>query len=373
VFVVGALAVLIRAELNLERTGLGLAISLFWAASALSAVPLGRLAQRISPAFLIPLSSLGLGSALLGLALSHTVLEISLWMVLAGVCGAAMQLAIARLLTESIPVARQGLAFGIKQAAVPMGTMLAGIGVAIAASTLGWRWTTAIIGLVILTSAPIFRVWAGRLKTTNHIRKPFRPKNRLALALLGLIGACGGFSGTSMATFTVDYLVERQLTLVNAGLALALGSVLTVLLRIALGHFVDTTEVRSAGLMAWMMLFGGVGLAAFAIPGAPAVISMFVVLGYGLAWSWPGLLLVTTAHWFPTEMAAAAGVVQGSVWAGATMGPFLTALSVSHAGFPLTWVFLGGVLFTGAFLALTLSRLPIPVRDKIQQTSQEKS
>lgn len=348
IFLIGALSVLIREELGIERTQLGFALSLFWASSSVAAIPLGRLVQKIHPRDSVPASSLGLGLALFGLAWSHHWVEFAAWMVVSGVLAAALQLAIARVLTESVPMARQGLAFGIKQAAVPLGTLVAGVAVAVAANNFGWRVTTAGVGIVVIASAAAFRVWASRPGRQPHVIAEPDKLNMKVLVVLGIVGACGGFSGTSMAIFSVDYLVHRGIAVDIAGVVLAGASFLTVLVRVSGGLMLDRRLHRPESYLAGIMVAGALGLSAFALDVGRLPLVVIVIIGYACAWAWPGFLLYATAVKFPSSMASAAGVVQGSVWMGATLGPTVTAFLVTHFGFTTTWPLLGGVLLAGA-------------------------
>ena len=50
------------------------------------------------------------------------------------------QLASNTSLSRQVPAGRQGLSFGVKQAAIPVSTLLAGAAVPVVALTVGWRW-----------------------------------------------------------------------------------------------------------------------------------------------------------------------------------------------------------------------------------------
>lgn len=351
-FVVGSLAVLMRADLNIARAEFGAAVAIFWASSALTAIPLGRLAQRFSPRIVLPLTTTILAVSLGGLALVDNWVQIALLMAFGGAGAAGTQLSIARVLTTAVPWRHQGLAFGIKQAAVPLGTLVAGFAVALASTYIGWRWTAGALGLILAALVPA--IWQWTRKTIKRTPREERRKltSLSGLILLGTIGACGGFSGTSMATFLVDYLVEREVDPWAAGLALSLGSALTILVRVGLGHFADSGAISPRSLMALLMVAGGIFLASFGMPLPLGLLLAIIVVGYAMAWAWPGLLLYTVATRHPQDMAAASGVVQGSVWVGATLGPLVSGFVFSHWGFPIGWALLGLVLIGGSVIAV---------------------
>jgi len=139
-FLTGGLAVQIRAELGFGAGGLGLAVAVFFAFSALFSAVSGRVVERIG-------SSTGMRvSALIGAAslVAVAVLAGSWWWLVACLVVGGLGNAIAHpsphlLLAGEVPQERQGLAFGVKQAAIPAATLLAGLAVPILAVTVGWR------------------------------------------------------------------------------------------------------------------------------------------------------------------------------------------------------------------------------------------
>ena len=59
---------------------------------------------------------------------------------LSAAANALGQLASNAALARHVPAHRQGLSFGVKQAAIPVSTLLAGAAVPTIALTAGWRW-----------------------------------------------------------------------------------------------------------------------------------------------------------------------------------------------------------------------------------------
>jgi len=63
-----------------------------------------------------------------------------------------------------------------------------------------------------------------------------------------------------------------------------------------------------------------------------------VLIGFGLGWSWPGLLAFAVVRRHPEAPAAATSVTQTGVYAGASVGPLGFGLLATHAGYPAAWV-----------------------------------
>src|SRR4029453_10793467 len=65
------------------------------------------------------------------------------------------QLASNSSLAQHVPARRQGLSFGVKQAAIPICTLLAGASVPIVALTLGWRWAFVLAAVLAVAAIPL--------------------------------------------------------------------------------------------------------------------------------------------------------------------------------------------------------------------------
>lgn len=142
VFLLGGLAVLVRDELNFGELQLGLAVSVFFTMAALSAVAAGRIASRLGAwATAVLAAALSAGS-LAGIALAPSYAWLLAALAVAGVANALAQIGSNQALVQVLPRDRQGLAFGVKQSAVPASTLLAGLALPVLGLTLGWpgRW-----------------------------------------------------------------------------------------------------------------------------------------------------------------------------------------------------------------------------------------
>jgi len=152
VFLLGGLAVQIGDELHFDPAGLGVAVSLYFACSALIAIPAGWLVERYGDR---PTSRAGVllsGTAMLGTALfAHSYLSLVVLTMFSAGGNALGQLSSNLSLARLVPRHRQGLSFGVKQSAIPVATLLAGAAVPGIALPFGWRWAfVAGAGLAVL-------------------------------------------------------------------------------------------------------------------------------------------------------------------------------------------------------------------------------
>jgi MFS family permease len=140
IFLVGALAVQIRSGLDLSLSGLGLAVSVYYLAAA-AAMPVGRLTEILGGARTMRIAAVGAVICLaLVAAVARNLWALAIILAVSGALDAAMQPATNPFLVRRIATGRRGLAFGVKQAAVPLASLLGGLAVPALGLTIGWRW-----------------------------------------------------------------------------------------------------------------------------------------------------------------------------------------------------------------------------------------
>ncbi|MET8153095.1 MFS transporter [Actinoplanes sp. NPDC049668] len=334
VFLVGGLAVQIGDELDFTPAGLGLAVSAYFGASALASVPAGALVERYGSTT-IARAGIALASATL---LTIAVAATSLWTLIAilalGAGANSMgQLASNTSLSRHVPVRRQGLSFGLKQAAIPVSTLLAGAAVPAVALTVGWRWAFVLAaagaaGALLLV--PSERAAAKRPETGNGERAT------AALVVIGAGATLAAGSANALGTFLVDSAVARGLAPGAAGLALTLGGAVCVLTRLLGGWQADRFPAHQIAVIAGLLVAGAAGLALMAAP-SPVTLVLGVVLGFGLGWAWPGLMNFAVVRLHPQAPAAATSITQTGVYAGGCLGPLCLGALAATAGYPAMW------------------------------------
>lgn len=131
----------------------GLAFGLFY---TLLGVPIAVLADRVHRARLIAVCSVlwSIASASTGAATSYFAAIVSRMGV--GVGEAGLTPTATSLIADLFPPAQRGKAIGLYMSAVPIGTMLAGLLGGSLASSVGWRLTFIIMGLVGLAFTLLF-------------------------------------------------------------------------------------------------------------------------------------------------------------------------------------------------------------------------
>src|SRR5690606_26416023 len=132
VFLAGATGVMLRPELSLSTVQFGFAISMFWVAAAVAAVPAGRMLHRLSGGLSMSIGAITAAVSLFGVATAGGTTWLTVALVLGGIGSAFSQLAAAQFIADGVIMEHQGLAFGVKQSAIPAATLIGGIAVPVA-------------------------------------------------------------------------------------------------------------------------------------------------------------------------------------------------------------------------------------------------
>jgi len=336
-----------------------LAVALYFTTSAIVSVWCGRLVERVGVRKSAMAAILLVAVALAGIAASVTFGMLIAVMILAGPANSLGQLSANALLAKRIPPQRQGLLFGIKQAAVPASTMLAGLSVPLIALTLGWRWAfgfAAVLALGALLLLPP-NPSTARPRTVNAaVRR--RPSS--ALVVITAAAALGATAANPLGTFIADYAVFRGMTEALAGMTVTIGGLAGVAARIGVGWLADKRSSGRLTMIAIMMGAGSVGLLILLAPGL-WTIPVGTAVGFALGWAWPGLLnfAITLRH--ADAPAAATGVTQTGVYLGGGLGPLSFGAIVDLWGYPAAWTTMSVLMLAGAVLMVIGRRMLLRV------------
>jgi MFS family permease len=354
VFLVGGLAVQISDELRFSPAGLGLAVSAYFGASALASLPAGALVERYGPA---RVSRCGIALAAVTL-LAVAVAANALWSLIAILAlgagaNALGQLASNTSLSRHVPVGRQGLSFGVKQAAIPVSSLLAGAAVPAVALTVGWRWAFVLAaGLaaaaLLLVPAELDRPGVSRVGEARQATG--------ALVVIGVAATLASASANALGTFLVDAAVASGISPGPAGLSLTLGSAVCCAARILGGWQADRRPGRQVGVIAGLLASGAVGLGLLAVPGTVPLVAG-VVIGFGLGWSWPGLMNFAVVRLHPQAPAAATSITQTGVYAGGCVGPLGLGAVATAVDYPTMWIVAAVAMVTASALMIVGSRM----------------
>lgn len=356
-FLLGASSTLIRADLGYDQVGTGLGVTAFFGTSALSYTLGGRLADRWGPAVSIRTAVAGTAACFLGVA----VLAQSLWHIVALLVGCGLANGLAQPAT-SLALARgqstgQGVAFGMRQAAAPVATVLAGAAVPLIGVTLGWRWMfgfAAILGVAVA---------AGLSGSDSSPSRSDPSASRVAggMVLLAAAAAVAGAAPTSLAAFFVEGAVEAGQSAELAGWLLVAGSIIALTTRLAVGWVVDHGARHHLLLTSGLLGLGAVGFVSMAVGDRALALFVGIAFAYGIGWGWSGLLLLMVVRAHPDAAGAASGVLFTGLAVGATVGPLGFGVVVHATSFAAGWsISAGAVVLASLLLYLTGRRVLAP-------------
>lgn len=354
-FLTGAVGVQIRQDLDLGIAAIGLAAGTFFLAAAIGSGAAGALAQRIGAAPAMQIATLISAASLAAVALlSRSLASLLAALAVGGLATALAQPATNLYIAEHAPEARRGIVLGLKQAAIPVAVLFSGLSVPLVALTLGWRWTYgmgALVALVIALLSGAARRPAAVVARAATLERRARGSLKL-LALVAVLAAAGPNAlGAYLITTAVAAGVEEG----TAGILLAGGSALCIGVRILAGWLADHMASRSLTPISVMLGGGAVGFGLMAIS-APLPVLAGALLAFGLGWGWPGLLNLSVVSRHIDAPAAASGITQSGVYAGAAGGPIAFGLLASAVSLAAAWVATGAVALIAAGLAAWVER-----------------
>jgi len=375
VFLLGGMAVQVRADLAFPESSQGWVAFGYFGVSALASAAFGRLVERVGPVAAMRVSSVMSAVALGGAATAHDVRLLLCWLAFGGLGNALAQPGSNALIVAGVAVRRNGLAFGVKQSAIPAATLLAGLAVPTVALTVGWRWAfagAAVIALAAAVLVPSTITGAstgaadppavGSAGTTARaaVRRG-RPEAALsALVVLGLGSGLGSAMVNCLGAFLTSTAVEAGIGRGRAGVLLSLGSLIGLSSRLYGGWRADTMVRSHFRVVIAMIVTGSCGLVLLS---AGTVVSVLIgtVVGFGAGWAWPGIFNLAVVSHNREAPAAATGITQTGTYAGGAIGPVVFGYLVTHGSYRLGWsVFTLVALSAAAVIEIGRRRIEAP-------------
>jgi MFS family permease len=373
-FLVGAGSTGLQRELGFGPAKLGLIVSAFFAASAVAAVPLGHAIARIGDALGLMLAVGTIALSLTGIALlAGAWWHLALALACCGAANALVQVSSNTALARGVSRRRQGLAFGAKQAAIPLASVTAGLALPLVLLVAGWRAAFAGAAVVALAALAVLAVPPrraaglaapapfaadaqsfaplGGVRATAHPAAAASP-GRL-LALLALTGLLAGLVASSIPAFAVDAAVAHGFGEHAAAALLALGSSIAVATRLGAGWVVDRRGSAGTAELAAYLLAGALAFCLLAAAGGAGrvLFAAGLLAAFATGWGWPGLLHYAAVRLRRDAPGVASGYVLSAVFLGNIAGPIAVGLVVEHRSYAVAWTLCAVVLALAALVA----------------------
>jgi MFS family permease len=334
-FLVGALALQIRDDLDVSVEAVVAGVTVFFLAGAVGAGAGGRLAERVGAVVAMRGCVLATAVCLLAAAALTTSLPVLLALLAAaGLANAVSQPAINLFMAEQVPIDRQGLAFGIKQSAIPAAILVSGLALPALALPLGWRATFAACALGPLAVA------AALGRSTRHLRpaeeRTPAPRPTGVLVLIAAGAALASAGPNALGAYLVASAVDTGIAEGTAGLLAALGSALSLLVRVLLGARADRRRDYGFAAVTALLVAGAGGFGLLAT-GTAAPFVVGALLAFALGWGWPGLFNLAVVDSHREAPGAATGISQTGIYVGAAGGPAAVGAISAGSGYPAAW------------------------------------
>lgn len=356
VWLVGSMSVQMRAELDFSLVQLGFAVAVFRGSAALSAPLLSRLPDRIGALRAMRLAAAMAAVASVSIALfARDYWTLMACLSLSGMSNALGQSSANLALVRAVKKARQGLAFGLKQSALPLGSLVAGVAVPLIALTIGWRWAfwlSAFVAVSIMLLVPRGDSSSFPVpQDATNTRRGGPALTALFFALFLSAAAAG-----SLTTFLVESSVASGMRVGVAGLLLAAGSFLAIGTRLIAGVMADRRDGGHLRVSAWMIGAGSLGFLLISFGSIP-LITIGTLLAFCLGWGFPGLFWFAIVRQNQANPAQATGVLMPGPMLGGVFGPIVFGAIVEASSYRAAWIVAGLSMACAAYLMLLGRRL----------------
>lgn len=381
IWMLSAYAPAMQRELEFDSAALGLAIGCFFAFSTITGLPMGRLVERLRWRRSIAVTAIIVAAALVSVGLfASAFLPLVVILCAGAVANSISQPAANLAIASSVRDGRQGIAFGVKQAALPISTFLVGLSVPLFAGGEAWREAyvaagmIAVVILIAVVSTRAASVWrehrTALLRARISLPRFSRPGRVVwgagmqvprALVLLAVGAGFGTAVTISLGGFTVSYAASQGFSPAESGQLLAFGSILGIASRIFSGFLADRRRRRHLLVVAAMMAAGAVGMVVLALAGTTFIgLLIGVALAFGLGWAWNGVFHLSVIRYSRIPPAVASSVIQTAMSFGATFGPAAFGL-IAATSYTAAWfVSAGGLLVAAGFVILARRELSRP-------------
>ena len=255
-------------------------------------------------------------------------------------------------LARVAPPQRRGLVFSLKQSAVPLGGLIAGVLIPAVVEAYGWRAAILTVAVLIAGAAPVIQPLRRRMdddRDPTHRVTVDATREAVELVIMtpalrpiAMVAFSFGAIQLCLFAFLVTYLVKRaDMTLVAAGLAFSTMQLAGVFARVLWGWISDSFA-SSRVLLALL----GVGIIASTSVATTfdeswrsgAILAVCAALG-ATAVGWNGVYLAEVARVVPLErVGPATGGILMCTFLGVVVGPASFGAIVAATG-SFAWAF----------------------------------
>lgn len=355
VVLTGAMSVEMESDIGFDAPALGAAVTAYYIVSAILSTACGRLTEALGSRRTTRAAALFGSAGCFIIAAASGMPVLVAGMLVGGVAIAIAQPASNAAILHGVPTERRGLAFGIKQSAIPAGTALAGFAVPAVALTIGWRWAFAGAGVLSALAAGTVPPGSPPATSSRADRRGLLRGSYGTLVLLAVAAALGAAPAMCLPVFLAGSATDRGLSSGVAGMLLAAGSIGGLVVRMITGAAADRRVGGHLRTIAALMAMGTVGLAAMAIDHRFVFVGS-TILAFGTGWAWQGLFNHAVTNRWTQAPAAATGITQTGVFIGGVIGPPAFGAASAHWSDGVGWLVLSGMMASATVIVLLIRR-----------------
>lgn len=279
--------------------------------------------------------------------------------------------AASHILARVTPAHRRGVVFSMKQSAVPLGGLLAGLIAPVAAVGFGWRGAIIVMAGLVVAMVLVIRPLRPSLDEDRDpdfpitMRSPFTAVANVLRNpnLRGLAIATFAYAAMQSSIFSIftAYLVEiGGLALITAGQAFAALQTAGVIARVTFGWLSDKLVPARFLLAGLGIAMAAVGVAAAQLSASwpvGAVFALASLVGFAAA-GWPGIYLAEIVRVVPPDqVSTATGGTVAFSFLGVVVGPALfSTIIVTSGSYAMAFYAFSAVAAVVGAMLWTLSR-----------------
>lgn len=343
-----------RDAFGVSLASAALAVTAMNGTQILTMVSLGRAIDRHGERVVVGIAMVGMALAMVAAAFASALIGLLICMSILGGTYAAVQPGGTRAIMRWFPPQHRGLATGFRQAAVPLGTMIAAALLPLLAVRFGLAaaaWSSAAVSLLGALLFMLFYREGGAVQAKREMPLPLRELIRTVgenprfwpVLRLGIAMSAFQFTFTAHA---IGYIADAlALDMLGAASLFALAQLAGIPGRVLLPWLSDRVRPRrrSQSFAVTALLGAGAAAALAALPAgvpAPLLAAVLVVFGiFGIGW-FP-LYLLDIAEMAPrSSIASTVSFASTLCLIVMALGPWIFGLVADQFGYACAWTLL---------------------------------
>jgi MFS family permease len=357
-YLVGSLALEIRADFSFSDAQLGVAVGISFALAAIISPTAGRTVAWIGVRRGVMLAAAMIAMGCLALAtVAGSAAAVIALMGIIGLGAGIGTPSLSTLIAEGVGAGRQGRAFGLFTSAPQVAAVAAGLALPLIAEPMDWRVTFLAPAGIAIVSMLALIAYADP-PGPQRLDAPRLDRSKLpgSVAVIAGAGALASAAGIGMRSFLVVFAVSAGFGSSAAGLLLSLTGVFAIASRVGFGVVSDRRADRAVYIAALLMALCAVGFVLMALGGAVLLVAGAVLAG-GIGWGWQAPISHAVISLNPTATSAAVGLQMAGFYGGAVAGPLVVGLFAHAGNYTEAWLLCTCLAAAATAMALAGHRL----------------